>query len=52
MIIASIYMLCIYYLQEKSDIDFKRWDVNTVTASDFTVQMEITEEQWKYFKLD
>ena len=31
-------------------IDFKVWDVETVTASDFTVEYSVTDEVWKYFK--
>jgi hypothetical protein len=31
-------------------IDFKVWDVETVTASDFTVEFEITDQMWVKFQ--
>ena len=40
----------IYYLYKTSKIDYKVWDVNTVTAADFTVEYNITEQAWENFK--
>ena len=31
-------------------IDFKVWDDETVTASDFTVEFEITDQMWVKFQ--
>lgn len=41
-----IYLLGVYYLKHSSLIDSKVWDLQTVTASDFTVEMDITDEMW------
>jgi len=40
------YSYTIYYLDKSSTLDFKKWDVNTVTVSDFTVQITITNMVW------
>ena len=37
------------YLSKTSSLDYKLWDVNTVTAADFTVEFEITEILWNKF---
>jgi hypothetical protein len=49
-IISFIFLSCFHYLKEVSDLDFKKWDVNNVTASDFTVMMEITDKMWKNYQ--
>lgn len=30
-------------------LDQKKYDVNTITASDFTVEFDITKEMWDYY---
>lgn len=42
----TIYMVCVWYLAHTSHLDFRVWDLSTVTASDFTVEMTITEDMW------
>lgn len=32
-----------------STLDFQMWDMKTLTASDFTVEMTITEDVWNHF---
>lgn len=39
-----------YYLSKTSDIDFKSWDVGTVTASDFTVEWDIPRALYEEFE--
>lgn len=34
-IISIVYLLTIYYLQATSGLDYKDWDVDTVTVSDY-----------------
>ena len=46
LIICWAYAYTIYYLDKSSSLDFKKWDVNTVTVSDFTVQITITKMVW------
>ena len=41
--ISLIFLLTHWYLGQTAVIDFKVWDVETVTASDFTVEFEITD---------
>jgi hypothetical protein len=42
-------MCTTYYLSKTSYIDYKLWDVFTVTAADFTVEFEITQSLWRKF---
>ena len=48
--VSLLFLLTHWYLKEAAVIDFKMWDVETVTASDFTVEYAITEEVWTHFK--
>ena len=36
----------IYYLKKSSKLQYKNWDVKSVTVADFTVQIQITEKIW------
>jgi uncharacterized phage infection (PIP) family protein YhgE len=47
--ISLVFLIMIYYLFETSNLDYKLWDVATVTAADFTVEYIITEEIWNNF---
>lgn len=40
----------IYYLFKSSNTEYKIWDIDTVTAADFTVEYIIPEEAWETFK--
>ena len=46
---CMLYTLTIYYLSNTSYLDFKLWDVYTVTPADFTVEMHISKKMWKNF---
>lgn len=46
---ASFYMLVVSYLQETSKMDKQEYDMNTITASDFTVEMNISKEMYQYY---
>lgn len=50
LLVAATFYILIEYLQKTSDVDFKIWDVETVTASDFTVDFDIDERQWTQFQ--
>lgn len=39
---SCLFLSMIYYLSKTSNLDFKMWDVLTVTPSDFTVEYPIT----------
>jgi hypothetical protein len=40
-LVSATFFIVIDYLQKVSGVDFKIWDVETVTASDFTVDFDI-----------
>lgn len=44
--ICLLFLCAIYYLYETSRLEYKTWDVNTVTAADFTVELNITKNMW------
>ena len=48
--VSLLFLLTHWYLKETAVIDFKVWDVETVTASDFTVEYTVTDAVWRYFK--
>jgi hypothetical protein len=39
----------IIYLQRSAESDLIKWDVNTATPGDFTVEFEISEKMWGLF---
>lgn len=49
-LVSAAFFIVINYLQQVSDVDFKIWDVETVTASDFTVDFDLDASQWAQFK--
>jgi hypothetical protein len=48
--ISIIYLLMIYYLRATSHLDYKEWDVDTVTVADYSAQMKISDTMWNNFK--
>lgn len=38
------------YLNKVGNLDYKLWDVQTVTAADFTVEQVITKHLWRKYK--
>jgi len=51
MLMAAAMNLLVYYLQQMTSIQFKKWDVATVTTSDFSVELNITKAMWTEFKV-
>jgi hypothetical protein len=49
MFIAFIYIFIIYYLQKVSRLDQLEYDMNTISAGDFTVELDITAEMYQDF---
>jgi hypothetical protein len=41
--------LSLYYQEKTATLDYKLWDVDTVTAADFTVETFISRAQWERF---
>lgn len=50
LMIAVIFILCIWYLQHTVDLGGMQYDVSTIVASDYTVEMDITDDMWKEFE--
>lgn len=40
--VAVVYLLAIFYLNSMSELEYKKWDISTLTTSDFTAEMIIT----------
>ena len=49
MLSSFIYILVIYYMQSTSALDTVSYDINTVTAGDYTVEMDITSKMYQSF---
>lgn len=47
--ICFIFLCANFYLYETSRLEFKAWDVDTVTAADFTVETPISPGMWTKF---
>lgn len=43
----TCYSLCVFYLDHTCTIDYKIWSLETITASDFTVELTISEKMWQ-----
>lgn len=48
-VISFVFILFVAYLQKTARLDYKVWDVDTVTAADFTVEFQITDNLWTKF---
>lgn len=48
--ICLLFLLSLYYLQQTSRLDYKLWDINTVTVADFTAETYITQRMWEEFE--
>lgn len=44
-----VYSLQVFYLRHTSFLDFKEWDLETLTAADFTAELTITEQMYDEF---
>lgn len=44
-----VFMCTTYYLSKTSYIDYKLWDVFTVTPADFTVEYSVPQNVWETF---
>lgn len=46
MFVAFLFSQLIYFLQQTSKLDAIKYDVKTITAGDFTVEYEISNEMF------
>lgn len=49
MFISFLFSQLIFFLQQTSKLDAIKFDITTITASDFTVEYSITKEMFKDF---
>jgi len=46
---CGVYLFVLRFLSQNLDIDTVNFDINTITASDFTVELDITPAMWQSF---
>ncbi len=44
-----IYSIAIFYLKRQSKLNFKSWDVQTITPGDYSVEYEISQHSYDWF---
>jgi len=47
--VSFLFSQLIYFLQQTSKLDAIKFDISTITASDFTVEYEISKEMFDHF---
>lgn len=50
MFVSFLFSQLIFYLQQTSKLDAIKFDIETITASDFTVEYEISKEMYEEFE--
>lgn len=50
LLMAAIFFIVVFYMQNTSDLDGYLYDVSTVTVQDYTVEMDITNVMWEEFE--
>ena len=49
-IISALYIECVKYKEGRTVLAFKKWDLLTCTASDYSVRLNLSEEWYEAFK--
>ena len=44
-----LFLITVSYMKQSALLEFQIWDFSTVTAGDFTVELQITETMWKTY---
>lgn len=44
-----VFLILIFYLKRQSKLLNLEWDIQTITAGDYTVEFEIQEKGYKWF---
>lgn len=50
MFVSFLFTQLIFFLQQTSKLDAIKFDIKTITASDFTVEYEISKEMYEHFE--
>lgn len=48
-LICLMYLFGIEFIKAESAIDLTIWDFNTATAGDFTIELKISDKQWRTY---
>lgn len=48
-LMSLIFISAVYYLKEIQKFLYKKWDINTATPADFTIKMQISQEQYNAY---
>ena len=51
-LVSGIYSITIYYLKVNTNINVIRYDLLTVTAGDYTIELELSKSQIQNFKTE
>lgn len=49
-LLVLIYMTVLHYFKRQSDLSQLKWDMQTITPGDYTMQLEISEDMWERAK--
>jgi len=52
LLIAMLFMQVIYYLRQTAKLDLLKYDIDTCTAGDYTVEYDITKEMYEDFLMN
>lgn len=44
-----LYLLTIYWLRSTSNLEFKVWDIDTITVADYSIMVKITPAMWSHY---
>lgn len=52
MFVAHMFIQVTYYLRQTAKLDLLKYDIETCTAGDYTVEMDITKEMYNDFLIN
>lgn len=47
--VASLFIIVVYFVKKNSQMKQLDWDISTITPGDYTLQLEITADAYKWF---
>ena len=50
LMVGFLIMMLVYYERSMAEINKAKQDIDTVTVTDFTVELDISKENYEYFK--
>jgi hypothetical protein len=52
LIVAAFFNLMMQYQLNMSNLLYAKWDLDTITITDYSVEMKITKDMWKQYVID